>query len=148
MLAVLALLRAAAALPWPWQVAIGGVLGRLLHALAGGRRRAARTNLALCFPHMPQAEREALLRASFRDFGIGLFEFARAWWGDASPWREGLAIEGLDGLRALQAQGRGVLLVSGHFLTLESSGRLLCDHVPVAGMYRRCLLYTSPSPRD
>ena len=29
----------------------------------------------------------------------------------------------------------GVLLVSGHFMTLEMCGRLLCDHVPLAGMY-------------
>src|SRR5690606_33594528 len=43
----------------------------------------------------------------------------------------------LEHLQALQAEGRGVLLVSGHFMTLEMCGRLLCDHVPLAGMYRR-----------
>lgn len=137
MQAALALLRLAARLPWPWQVAVGAGLGHLLRVLAGSRRRAARTNLALCLPELSDAQREALLRASFRDFGIGLFEFARAWWGDAAPWREGLAIEGLDILQRLQDEGRGVLLVSGHFMTLESSGRLLCGHVPLAGMYRR-----------
>ena len=83
------------------------------------------------------AEREALLRASFRDLGIGLFEFARAWWGSAEPLRLGVRIEGLEHLHALRAQGRGVLMVSGHFMTLEVCGRLLCDHLPVAGMYRR-----------
>ena len=29
-----------------------------------------------------------------------------------------------------------MLLVSGHFMTLEMCGRLLCDHVPLSGMYR------------
>jgi KDO2-lipid IV(A) lauroyltransferase len=78
-----------------------------------------------------------LLRDNFRDFGIGLFEFARAWWGSAAPMRRTVRIEGREHLDALRAQGRGVLMVSGHFMTLEMSGRLLCDHVPLAGMYRR-----------
>ena len=83
------------------------------------------------------SERERLLRENFRDVGIGLFEFARAWWGDAAPMRQTARIEGLDILGRLQAEGRGVLLVSGHFMTLEMCGRLLCDHVSLAGMYRR-----------
>lgn len=61
----------------------------------------------------------------------------RAWWGDIAPLRREARIEGLERLRALHAEGRGVLLVSGHFMTLESSGRLLSEHLPLAGMYRR-----------
>src|SRR3546814_11964180 len=45
-------------------------------------------------------------------------------------------IEGLAAVQAILASGRGVLLVSGHFTTLELCGRLLCDHLPVSGMYR------------
>lgn len=127
----------AARLPWPLQRALGGVLGGVLRLMVPLRRRAARINLRLCFPAMTEAEREALLRASFRDFGIGLFEFARAWWGSIAPIRRRARIEGLEHLTALRAQGRGVLLISGHFMTLETCGRLLCDHVPLAGMYRR-----------
>lgn len=127
----------AAQLPWTLQRALGGVIGTLALHLAGARRRAAVTNLALCFPEKSTAEREALLRDNFRDFGIGLFEFARAWWGSAKPMRRTVRIEGREHLDALQAQGRGVLMVSGHFMTLEMCGRLLCDHVPLAGMYRR-----------
>lgn len=127
----------AARLPWPLQRALGGVLGGVLRLMVPLRRRAARINLRLCFPAMTEAEREALLRASFRDFGIGLFEFARAWWGSIAPIRRRARIEGLEHLAALRAQGRGVLLISGHFMTLETCGRLLCEHVPLAGMYRR-----------
>lgn len=126
-----------ARLPWVLQRALGRVVGALAFLLAGDRRRAARINLALCFPSMPETEREALLRASFRDFGIGLFEFARAWWGSIAPMRRTVRIEGLDAVEAIRAEGRGVLLVSGHFLTLEMCGRLMCDHLPLAGMYRR-----------
>ena len=127
----------AARLPWPLQRGLGRAIGALALRLAGERRRAAMINLALCFPEKSVAEREALLHDSFRDFGIGLFEFARAWWGSAAPMRRTVRIEGREHLDALQAQGRGVLMVSGHFMTLEMCGRLLCDHVPLAGMYRR-----------
>ena len=101
------------------------------------RRRAARINLELCFPELPLEQRERLLRESFRDLGIGFFEFARAWWGSAAPMRRTVRIEGLERLDGIRAQGRGVLMVSGHFMTLEMCGRLMCDHLPLTGMYRR-----------
>ncbi|QNN48139.1 LpxL/LpxP family Kdo(2)-lipid IV(A) lauroyl/palmitoleoyl acyltransferase [Thermomonas brevis] len=128
---------ALARLPWGLQRRLGAGVGWLALRLLPDRREAARTNLALCLPQLDEAAREALLRANFRDLGIGLFEFARAWWGDAAPMRATASIEGLDTLKRLQAEGRGVLLVSGHFMTLEMCGRLLCDHVPLAGMYRK-----------
>lgn len=128
---------ALARLPWGLQRRLGAAVGWLALRLLPDRRQAARTNLALCLPQLDAAAREALLRENFRDVGIGLFEFARAWWGDAGPMRASATIDGLDILKQLQAQGRGVLLVSGHFMTLEMCGRLLCDHVPLAGMYRR-----------
>ena len=128
---------ALARLPWPLQRGLGGMLGWLALRLSRNRREAARTNLSLCLPELDPAQREALLRAHFRDVGIGLFEFVRAWWGSVTPMRRTLRIEGLDILHRLRAEERGVLLVSGHFMTLELCGRLLCDHVPLAGMYRR-----------
>lgn len=127
----------AARLPWALQRALGRGIGALALRVAGERRRAAAINIGLCFPEMHAAQRELLLRESFRDLGIGLFEFARAWWGNVAPMRRGVRIEGLEPIRQLQAQGRGVLLVSGHFMTLEMCGRLMCDHLPLAGMYRR-----------
>jgi KDO2-lipid IV(A) lauroyltransferase len=128
---------ALARLPWGLQRALGAMVGRLALWLLPSRREAARTNLALCLPELDAVQRERLLRDNFRDVGIGLFEFARAWWGGIAPMRRTAHIEGLEHLQRLQAEGRGVLLVSGHFMTLELCGRLLCDHVPVAGMYRR-----------
>ncbi|MBX9401743.1 LpxL/LpxP family Kdo(2)-lipid IV(A) lauroyl/palmitoleoyl acyltransferase [Lysobacter sp. BMK333-48F3] len=126
-----------ARLPWGLQRLLGGWIGAFALGVAGTRRRAARINLALCFPEKSEAEREALLRESFRDLGIGLFEFARAWWGSVAPMRRTVRIEGLERLDEVRAAGRGVLMVSGHFMTLEMCGRLMCEHLPLAGMYRR-----------
>jgi KDO2-lipid IV(A) lauroyltransferase len=125
-----------ARLPWGLQRGLGVALGSLLQRTMRGRRDVARRNLALCFPELGDGARDALLQRHFRALGIGLFEFARAWWGSIGPLRRGLVVEGLEHLEEARAGGRGVILVSGHFTTLEACGRLMCDHVPLAGMYR------------
>lgn len=130
------LMALAARLPWTWQRAIGRGLGTLLRVALRERRQVAQRNLELCFPELDAAAREALLRAHFTALGTGLFEFARAWWGPVDALRRGLVVEGLEHLEAARAGGRGVIVVSGHFTTLEVCGRLMCDHVPLAGMYR------------
>ena len=125
-----------ARLPWPLQRGLGRALGALLRVALPGRRRIAQRNLELCFPELDAQARAGLLRAHFAALGIGLFEFARAWWGSIAPMRRHLVVEGLEHMEAARANGRGVIVVSGHFTTLEICGRLMCDHVPLAGMYR------------
>jgi len=127
---------ALARLPWPLQRALGRGIGAFLRVALGSRRRVAERNLALCFPELDAAARAMLLREHFASLGIGLFEFARAWWGSVDPQRRSLVVEGVEHIQAARAQGRGVIVVSGHFTTLEICGRLMCDHVPLAGMYR------------
>jgi KDO2-lipid IV(A) lauroyltransferase len=125
-----------ARLPWPLQRGIGRLLGLTFPWLLRSRHRIAQRNLAVCFPELDEAERARLLRASHAALGIGLFEFARAWWGSVAPMRRTVHIEGLEHLAAAHAQGRGIIVISAHFLTLELCGRLMCDHQPLAGMYR------------
>lgn len=125
-----------ARLPWPLQRALGRGVGAFMRTTMRRRRHVVERNIALCFPELDAAKRERLLRDNFASVGIGLFEFARAWWGSVAPMRASVRIDGLEHLRAAQAGGRGVILVSGHFMTLELCGRLLCDHIELAGMYR------------
>lgn len=120
--------------PWLGRL-FGRILAALLWYLMRSRRRVARRNLKRCFPERAEAEREQLLRQSMRSVGLGGYEFVRAWWGP--PIHEPYTITGLEHLEAIRAQGRGILLLSGHFMTLELCGRMLCRHIPLAGMYRR-----------
>ena len=108
-----------ARLPWPLQRSLGRALGALLRTTLPRRRDIAARNIALCFPGLDATAREALLRRHFAAIGIGLFEFARAWWGSVAPLRRGLVVEGLEHVHAARADGRGVIVVSGHFTTLE-----------------------------
>lgn len=125
-----------ARLPWPLQRALGRGFGFVLRMALRDRRRVVARNLELCFPALDAHERAALLRRHFDALGIALFEFGRAWWGSVRPQRRGLRIEGVEHLEAARAEGRGAIVVSGHFTTLEMCARLACDAVPLAGMYR------------
>src|SRR4051812_39361461 len=92
------LLAALARLPWPLQRLLGRGLGAVLRATLRERRRIAARNLALCFPSLDDTARSALLRAHFAALGMGVFEFARAWWGSIAPLRRNVEIEGLEHL--------------------------------------------------
>ena len=131
-----------ARLPWPLQRALGGAIGNVLRWTLRDRRRVAARNLELCFPELDAGARDALLRRHFAALGTALFEFGRAWWGSVEPQRRGLVVEGVEHIETARAAGRGVIVVSGHFTTLEMCARLACDHVPLAGMYR---LYPQPA---
>ena len=126
----------AARTPAWFQHRVGRALGSALWRFVPKRRRAIETNLALCFPELDAAARDAMARENAAQSGIGLFEFLRAWWGRVSDGSPRYTLDGLHHLEALRTQGRGVLLVSAHFVQLELSARLLTRHVPVAGMYR------------
>lgn len=117
---------------------LGRRLGALVRRVPSERRRIAAANIALCFPELDAAARAALVDANLRDIGLMLVEFALGWMGSdrriaAIPTR----IEGLQHLEAARAQGKGVLLVGGHFSHLELCARLVSRRIRIAGMYRR-----------
>lgn len=126
-----------ARLPFPAQMALGRLLGGIAYWLMPGRRRVARTNLGLCFPELDTAGRRSLLREHFRSLGIGVIETAMSWWTPARRLRHLARIEGLGHLHAALDAGRGVILLSAHFTTLEIGGRLLSLHAPFHVLYRR-----------
>ncbi|MGB3597600.1 MAG: lipid A biosynthesis lauroyl acyltransferase, partial [Pseudomonas neustonica] len=67
-------------LPYSLLLGLGRLVGKFMYYFMAERREVARINLELCFPHMSQQEREALLRENFASNGIALFEMAMAWW--------------------------------------------------------------------
>ncbi|MEO7255758.1 MAG: lipid A biosynthesis acyltransferase [Casimicrobium sp.] len=59
--------------------AVSDPLSRLGWWLAKSRRRIALTNLRLCFPQMPEAERETIARAHFRAYMQAALEHGFLW---------------------------------------------------------------------
>lgn len=132
----LGLLWLIAQLPYRVLLWLGRGLGALMYRLASSRRKIAARNLQLCFPQMPAAEREALLKENFASTGITFFEMAIAWWWPAERLRRLGTIEGLEHLRQAEAEGQGVILMALHFTTLEMGGGLLGMAQDMYGMYR------------
>jgi len=133
----LGLLRGLILLPYRTQLRIGAGIGRLMYWAMPQRRHIARTNLRLCFPQLPSAERERLLRRTFRSTGISVLESGLSWWGDARRLEPLCHIEGLPHLQAALRRGKGVILLSAHFTPLEIGGRLLALQQPFQVMYKR-----------
>ena len=118
-----------ALLPWSLQIHLGAALGSLLYHLIRSRRQVADINLRHCFPKMAATERDQLVRDTFRASAISIFEGGMSWWGSDRRLLPLYQIEGLEHLEAARAQGRGVILLGGHYTTLEISGRFLAYHV-------------------
>ena len=133
---VIGLLRLAALLPYRAQLKLGAWLGRLMNRLSKKRRRIVDTNLRLCFPEKSQAERDAIRDRCFENLGISLMEMAICWWWPDQKVKPLIEVRGLEHIEACRQQGRGVILLSGHFTSLEIGGRLLVQYIDMQAMYR------------
>jgi Kdo2-lipid IVA lauroyltransferase/acyltransferase len=132
----LAVLRIFEPLPFPLLMWLGRRIGDVLVHLPLGFVRIARRNLELCLPENSPQERQQILREHFRNIGAGIFETALAWWSPDERIRQLTRLEGEDNLRAALERGRGAILLSAHFTTLEIGARSLCARMPTNIMYR------------
>lgn len=133
----LLLLRLSALLPLRWSRRLGMGLGRLTARILPYRRSVGLTNLRLCFPEMPERERQDLLRRHYEAMGMGLFELGAAWYKADAAFAEMATIRGLEHIDALRAAGKGALLLTAHSTTLEIIGRALLVKRPFSCLYRR-----------
>lgn len=131
-------LRALQPLPYPVLAWLGRLLGRAAVRLPLSFVRIARINIELTLPQLPAERREALVKEHFKSLGLGVFETAIAWWGSHRRIAKLTQLQGEENLQAALARGRGAILLSAHFTTLEIGGRVLCDRLPsnVNIMYR------------
>jgi len=134
--AALGVVSAAGRLPYRARVAVGRRLGRVLGRLLGRRRRIAAANLALCFPELDEAARERLLGEHLEALGVAFLEMAAAWCAPERRVGPLLAVEGEHHLERALAAGRGALLVSAHFLSMEMGMRLMAARRFGCGVYR------------
>jgi KDO2-lipid IV(A) lauroyltransferase len=134
---VLAAMHVAARLPFAWQLALGRVLGGVLRRLKHRELRTTRRNLEICFPELGAAEREALLKRHFEAVGTSFAEMGFGWFAPIEDVLARVTIAGREHLDAALAAGKGVLLFTAHFTTLEVGVAVLEALAPRAScMYR------------
>lgn len=132
----LALVRLIILLPWRVQLAFGRALGRLAYPFARRERRIADVNLRLCLPDLSDSERRRLSLRHFESLGMALVETALVWWGSERRLAALVRLEGLEHLERALAGGRGAILLSAHFTTLEMGARALTRAARSAVMYQ------------
>lgn len=122
-------------LPWPMQRLMGQGIGECFWSLGKRRRSDTLINLGLCFPELSEAERILMGKDVFRNAAIGIFESLSAWY---APKRfdKSVTISGLEHLIAAQKRGHGVLLLGGHYSTLDQGGYLSSLFFEATVVYR------------
>ena len=123
-------------LPLAIQMKLGSGLGRLAMKLVGSRVKTARRNLELCFPDMPEAEIQQLLKQNFEETGKAVFDTANAWWWSDEKIQKHMTIKGKEHVEQALANGQGVILFAVHCLPLEMGARIFGQFQPGVGVYR------------
>ena len=132
----LGLMRLSVYLPVRLQMLSGRLIAWVITPLTAPRRRVAQRNLALCFPELTEQQREDLLDENMRTMGMLLLETALSWWASDRSLAKRVRYEGLEHLEAGLAKGKGVILLTGHFTSMELGGRLIMLKKPCYVMFR------------
>lgn len=114
-----------AKLPYRWQLQLGKGLGVLAYKIMKSRRRIAAINVSKCFPEYSTEKVDAMVRENFIAFGQGILSSAVAWWASDKRLKKLLhKVNGLEHLEAAFAKGKGVIILTAHFLFDEMGAHL------------------------
>jgi KDO2-lipid IV(A) lauroyltransferase len=122
--------------PYRFQLFLGKMIGRLLYKIGSSRKKVALRNLELCFPKMLDAERQIMLKRNFENTGIALLETGMGWWWPNWRVKRHTKIIGLEHIEAAQKEGKGILLLTMHYLSVEINCRGIGSGHPMVVFYR------------
>ncbi|SFR85458.1 KDO2-lipid IV(A) lauroyltransferase [Marinobacter daqiaonensis] len=111
-------------LPLRWQWGLGKLIGEMAWRCIPKRRHITEVNIRLCFPELSEPEQKRLVRKSFHANGIGMMEIGLAWFRDPGVLMDITTVHGLEHHEQALARGKGILLIGGHYSTLDMGGCL------------------------
>ena len=124
---VLVLMRGLSHLPLAWLRALGWLLGWVLYAVVGARRRVVQTNLRLCFPKLGADQVRDLSRQVFVHFAQAWLDRGWLWHGAPELVRARLSITGaVDALEGADP----VVIFAPHFVGLDAGWTALTQQLP------------------
>ena len=123
-------------LPYPWLFHLFSFIGYKLGPLFKSRRAIVRRNAELCFPEFSATEQETFIDDVIANTIIGFLETLYGWFGSEKYIRQHSRIEGLELVEEAIANGQGVILISGHFSSLDISGRIFSLHHSTSTSYK------------
>ena len=133
---VLGLMALSVYLPRRVRRACGGACGVLFYRWNAKRRRIATINLKLCFPGKTPPERRRMLLDHFRCYGMAMLDFGLLWWAGEKRLGRLMRYEGLAALEQLLKDGRRVILLAPHSVSVDLPGLLLSRLAPTITMMK------------
>jgi KDO2-lipid IV(A) lauroyltransferase len=107
-------------LPLPILARIGEGFGSLLFHILKKRRHITLTNLRLCFPAMPEAERKRIAKQHFKFYARSIFERSILWWSSEQRLRKLIRVE--SSLTMAQIVEKPTIFMCPHFVSLDVAG--------------------------
>ena len=113
------LLKTIGAMPRPLARFVGARTAAVLFWMRPGLRRAAAENLKLAFPEWSKKQRRAAIRGMVRQLGWMAAEFAHFPRYTKDNIERIVLLDGFENFATAQAQGKGVLFLTGHMSAWE-----------------------------
>ena len=132
----LGLLRLLCLLPMPVLGTLGQGLGELFYWLSASRRRIAFKNISVCFPEKSEQECHRITRRNFHLTGQAMLLTPKNWWMSKAAFNRSIEISGREHYDMALAQGRNIILLSPHFVSIEVAGLRLVQERTIYTMYQ------------
>lgn len=122
-------------LPLPVLGRFGDIVGLFLFFLLKSRRNITLTNLRLCMPDLPEADRRALAKRHFQAYSRSVWERGLLWWASEARLRRLIVIE--TGLPLAAIQSGPTILLCPHFVCLDVAGVAVTLDSSLCSIYAR-----------
>jgi Kdo2-lipid IVA lauroyltransferase/acyltransferase len=130
------LFKALSAFPLPVLHALGAWLGWAVYGLSASYRRKIDTHSKIAFPHN-EAIRLGVVKGSVKHAGMALLELPFLW---GMSTQQGAArctdITGWDVVQRAQDKGRGIIFLTPHMGSFESTAQVFSTRAPITVLYR------------
>jgi Kdo2-lipid IVA lauroyltransferase/acyltransferase len=121
-------------LPFSVISAIGRALGRVVYW--SGQAHTARINIDVCFPEMPKAERDCMLKTHFHYLGESVLALGLLWWAPAERIARLVQVEGAENYLPYKNK-KPVIGFAPHFVGVELGTIRLALDYEAAAIYSR-----------
>jgi len=123
-------------LPWRVRAGLGRWLGDLVWRVNARRRHIVSVNLEFCFPELDVARRERMARDYFRRLAQSSMDYGILWWGSGARLERMVSIAGEAHLHRCRAEGRPVILLTGHTVGLDFGATAITRHFATVGLIK------------
>jgi Kdo2-lipid IVA lauroyltransferase/acyltransferase len=106
------------------------IIGRLLALVIPKRKRIIQANIRHCYPNKSNREQKQLQNAHLTSLGQGIVDAGIAWSCSSNSILNQSQITGFEHYQHAKKQGKGVIILSAHFTTLEIGARILGLCIP------------------